>query len=64
MYIIDTHALLWYLRDSDELSDKAHKIIDNNYLYRKQKYEGNVGTSNLQSSISILPLTFANKHIG
>lgn len=29
MYIIDTHALLWYLRDSDELSDKAHKIIDN-----------------------------------
>ena len=29
MYIIDTHALLWYLRDSDELSDKTHKIIDN-----------------------------------
>ena len=29
MYIIDTHALLWYLRDSAELSDKVHKIIDN-----------------------------------
>ena len=29
MYIIDTHALLWYLRNSDELSETAHKIIDN-----------------------------------
>ena len=29
MYIIDTHALLWYLRDSAELSENAHKIIDN-----------------------------------
>ncbi len=29
MYIIDTHAILWYLRDSDELSKKARKIIDN-----------------------------------
>jgi PIN domain nuclease of toxin-antitoxin system len=29
MYIIDTHALLWYLRDSAELSDMVHKIIDN-----------------------------------
>lgn len=28
MYIIDIHAFLWYLRDSDELSEKAHKIID------------------------------------
>ena len=29
MYIIDTHALLWYLRNSDELSQAAHEIIDN-----------------------------------
>ena len=29
MYIIDTHALLWYLRNSDELSETAQKIIDN-----------------------------------
>ncbi len=29
MYIIDTHTLLWYLRNSDELSKTAHEIIDN-----------------------------------
>lgn len=29
MYIIDTHALLWYLRNSEELSEKAREIIDN-----------------------------------
>ncbi len=29
MHLIDTHALLWYLRDSSELSEKAHEIIDN-----------------------------------
>ncbi len=29
MYLIDTHALLWYLRDSEELSDSAKKTIDN-----------------------------------
>ena len=27
MYLLDTHALLWYLRDSPELSKKALKII-------------------------------------
>ncbi len=29
MYIIDTHALLWYLRDAVELSAKAREIINN-----------------------------------
>lgn len=29
MYLIDTHALLWYLRDSAELSAAARNIIDN-----------------------------------
>ncbi|MBR4824373.1 MAG: type II toxin-antitoxin system VapC family toxin [Spirochaetaceae bacterium] len=29
MYLIDTHALLWYLRDSEELSQTARKLIDN-----------------------------------
>ncbi len=29
MYIIDTYALLWYLRDSDELSSRTRRIIDN-----------------------------------
>ena len=29
MYIIDTHALLWYLRDSSELSERVREIIDN-----------------------------------
>lgn len=29
MYIIDTHALLWYLRDSDELTKTAKNIINN-----------------------------------
>ena len=28
MYLLDTHALLWYLRDSPELSKKALKIIN------------------------------------
>ncbi len=27
MYLLDTHTLLWYLRDSPELSKKALKII-------------------------------------
>ena len=29
MYLIDTHAFLWYLRDSDELSKTARNLIDN-----------------------------------
>ncbi|MGN0722876.1 MAG: type II toxin-antitoxin system VapC family toxin, partial [Treponema sp.] len=29
MYIIDTHALLWYLYNSSEISEKARQIIDN-----------------------------------
>ena len=29
MHLIDTYALLWYLRDSSKLSEKAHEIIDN-----------------------------------
>jgi PIN domain nuclease of toxin-antitoxin system len=28
MYLLDTHTLLWYLRDSHELSELAHKTID------------------------------------
>ena len=28
MYLLDTHALLWYLRDSPELSASAHSLID------------------------------------
>ena len=32
MYLIDTHALLWYLRDSEELSETARNIIDNEEL--------------------------------
>ena len=27
MFIVDTHALLWYLRDSAELSARAHDSI-------------------------------------
>ena len=29
MYLLDTHAMLWYLRDSPELSASAHALIDN-----------------------------------
>ena len=32
MYIIDTHTLLWYLRDSPELSTAARKTIDTENL--------------------------------
>ncbi len=28
MYLLDTHAMLWYLRDSSELSASAHSLID------------------------------------
>ena len=28
MYLLDTHAMLWYLRDSPELSESAHSLID------------------------------------
>ena len=27
MYLIDTHALIWSLFDTDKLSDKAEQII-------------------------------------
>ena len=29
MYLLDTHAMRWYLRDSPELSASAHALIDN-----------------------------------
>ena len=29
MYLLDTHAMLWYLRDSPELSASAHALTDN-----------------------------------
>ena len=29
MYLLDTHALLWYLRDSQEISPLARTTIDN-----------------------------------
>ena len=28
MYLLDTHGMLWYLRDSPELSASAHSLID------------------------------------
>ena len=32
-YLLDTHALLWYLFDSENLSDNAREIIDNEFCY-------------------------------
>lgn len=32
-YLLDTHALLWYLFDSGNLSKKAREIIDNEICY-------------------------------
>ena len=29
MHLLDTHTLLWYLRDSEELSEAARRTIDN-----------------------------------
>ena len=29
MYLLDTHTLLWYLRDSEELSEATRRTIDN-----------------------------------
>ena len=29
MYLLDTHTLLWYLRESQELSKLARQTIDN-----------------------------------
>lgn len=34
MYLLDTHTLLWYLSNSDQLSDKARNII-NGYAYAR-----------------------------
>ena len=28
-YLLDTHAVLWYFEDSDELSPKSEEVIDN-----------------------------------
>lgn len=35
MYLLDTHAILWWLTEPESLSSKAHKIIadPNNTLY-------------------------------
>ena len=32
-YLLDTHALLWYLFDNDNLSLAAKNIIDNEFCY-------------------------------
>ena len=32
-YLLDTHALLWYLFDNDNLSPTAKNIIDNEFCY-------------------------------
>lgn len=32
-YLLDTHALLWYLFDSENLSSKAKEIINNEFCY-------------------------------
>lgn len=32
-YLLDTHALLWYLLDDNNLSKTAHAIIDNEECY-------------------------------
>ena len=32
-YLLDTHALLWYLFDSDNLSATAKEIINNEFCY-------------------------------
>ena len=29
MYLLDTHTLLWYLNNSEQLSDTAKNIINN-----------------------------------
>lgn len=32
-YLLDTHALLWYLFDSENLSQIAKEIINNEFCY-------------------------------
>ena len=32
-YLLDTHALLWYLLDNENLSENAHAIIDTSECY-------------------------------
>lgn len=32
-YLLDTHALLWYLFDSENLSQTAKEIINNEFCY-------------------------------
>ena len=33
MYLLDTHALLWYLNNSNQLSDIARNIINSENGY-------------------------------
>lgn len=40
-YLLDTHALLWYLFDSENLSQTAKEIINNELLLQQSVIVGN-----------------------
>ena len=57
MYIIDTHALLWYLRNSLELSECAFNIINSESTI----YVSVASLWEIEKDITILPIK--SKHL-
>lgn len=70
MYILDTHTLLWYLRDSDELSDTAKNTInDTEYVCTSAAslweiaIKHSIGKLDLEFTISQIEKLCADKDI-
>ncbi len=70
MYILDTHTLLWYLRDSEELSDTARNTInDAEYICTSAvslweiAIKHSIGKLNLEFSISQIEELCSEKDI-
>lgn len=70
MYILDTHTLLWYLRNSEELSDTARNTINNaDYIFISVAslweiaIKHSIGKLDLELSISQIESLCAQKEI-
>ena len=70
MYILDTHTLLWYLRDSDELSETAKNTInDAEYVCTSAAslweitIEHSIGKLDLEFTISQIEKLCTDKNI-
>lgn len=61
-YILDTHALLWFLRGEERLSETAHKIILDDNL-KKSVSIASIWEISIKNRIGKLPLKYGVSEI-